>query len=72
MCDSCGKNRRSYRTLSGRQWDGTEVDLGICFLCHVEEGRGRVFSRTSGRYVRPEPLTPADLTTDSTDYAILF
>lgn len=66
-CDSCGKNRRSHRTVSGRQWDGADVDLDTCFLCCAEEKRGRVFDRAADRYVRPEPLTAADLASPADD-----
>ncbi len=55
-CDSCGKNRRSYRTVSGCQWDGADVDVDTCFLCCIEAVRGRYFNRRTGRYQRPLSL----------------
>lgn len=62
-CDLCGLDRKTHRTVAGRGWDGVDVDVDVCFLCHTEGERGRCFDREAGAYVdlaasAPQPGGP--------------
>jgi len=52
-CDGCDKARKDVRAC-GRDANGDPDAPDMCFLCRVEAGRGRYFSRKTGRYDFPE------------------
>jgi len=49
-CDACGKKRRDIQAC-GRDSNGEPDAPDLCFVCRVEWQKGRVFCRTSGRYI---------------------
>lgn len=53
-CDGCGRERRDVRSC-GRDSNGDPDAPDLCFLCRVEDQRGRVFDRKAGRYI---PVLP--------------
>ena len=51
-CDGCGKIRSDVRSV-GRDANGDPDAPDLCFVCRVEDARGRVYSRKESRYVYP-------------------
>jgi hypothetical protein len=49
-CDICGKDRRDVQAM-GRDANGDPDAPDVCFLCRVEDRRGRTWSYKLRRYV---------------------
>lgn len=54
-CDGCNKDRRDVRAC-GQDAAGVADAPCLCFLCRVEDARGRCYSTKHGRYVPYELL----------------
>lgn len=49
-CDGCGKPRKCFSVLRDANGD---PDVGVCFICHQEAKRGRIYDHKTGTYKRP-------------------